>query len=126
METNEKITVGVICFLTMLAGFGGNMYLSKDKIDNTYICELTEEIGIFDRISSSKKTGYYINELGDEKGVRCQKNRVYGTWIPIKEYADEMNIDINELLNKEPEIPKPNYYSNSRTWLCDNVTCIPF
>ena len=88
MEFNKKLT-GIIGVIALLLGFGGSVVLDKDQIDDAYVCSTNERLGIFDRLSSTSKTGYYLNELGEEKRNVCYK----GVWVPLKEYAKSKGID---------------------------------
>ena len=95
--TNEKIVYGVIGLVLLLAGgFGGSLLLSPDEFANAYVCSSTEKVGIFERLSSTAKTGYYTNELGEAKSSPCRD----GTWIKLKAYAESKGIDPNALLEK--------------------------
>lgn len=87
MVDNKK-TYGIIAILSMLLGFGGNMIISDD---NTYVCTTNENIGVFERLSSTQKTGYWT-ENGTEQSSVCRN----GYWITIKEYAKNQGINLNE------------------------------
>lgn len=61
METNQKVTYGLIGLLSlMVAGLGGSIFLTPDQLDNAYVCSVNENVAFFDRLSSTEKTGYYI------------------------------------------------------------------
>ena len=95
METNQTITYGILGILSLaIAAFGGTMYLTEDQLDNAYVCSVNENVGFFDRLSSTSKTGYYIDENNDSKRKVCTN----GMWIPLKEYAEERGISIDQLL----------------------------
>lgn len=103
METKDKVIGGLIGLVTILAAFGGNAYLNPEQIDKTYVCELNENLGIFDRLSGTSKTGYYW-EGEVEKRVSCRVGMLYGKWIPIKSYCEDKGVSIEELLKpKESE-----------------------
>jgi len=86
--------------VSMLIGFGGNELLTEKQIQNTYICPLTEEVGVFDRLSGSEKTGYSLVN-GIEEGFPCRIGRDYEPWIPLLEYAESQGVDISELIQKD-------------------------
>ena len=98
----DKTKAGLLGLITILAVFGGTQYLEPSQLDKTYVCELTEQIGIFDRLSGTSKTGYYFED-GEEKRLACRIGRTYGKWILIKEYCKDRGINVNDLLNKKIE-----------------------
>ncbi len=103
VEKETKIWSGLIGLIGLLIGFGGSTYLSADTIDNTYVCNINEKLGVFDRLTSSHKSGYYIDELGDERRKVCTN----GQWIPLNEYAKQKGVDPQTYLEPEVVISEP-------------------
>lgn len=93
---------GLIAVVTAIIAFGGSMALTPVEMDEAYYCPLTEQVGIFDRLSDSMKTGYYME--GDvEKRVACRSGNTYDTWIPLREYAEMQGIPLEEVINPVTE-----------------------
>ena len=126
MET--KIIIGIVAIVSMLAGgFGGTMLFTQDQLDNMYVCSLTDEVGIFDRLSASMKTGYWMDDLGVEQKKACRDGRIYDPWVPLEQYAEDHNVSINDLL--EPKIVNDIQiiYESSNAgiqWECSPKSCI--
>ncbi len=97
----NKIKVGIIGLITLLAAIGGTIYLTPEELDNAYFCLATEEIGIFyGGISGTGLSAYpYIENRSDY--VRCKKNEVNSVWVSLKDYAEEQGINVLDLLVKE-------------------------
>lgn len=108
-ETNKKL-LGIVGILSMLLGSIGTVVLTPDQLDHSYVCSVNEKVAVFDRISSTAKTGYW-NDAGTEKSSTCTS----GTWIPLKKYATDHNISIESLLNK----PMPELSG----WDCSKNNC---
>lgn len=107
METKNKILTGFIGFVLVLAGFGGNMLLTPDQFENAYVCDLTEEVGIFlGGISGTAYSGY--PNLEDRKGsIKCGTTDNKGKWISLVDYAKEEGIDPLNFIIKSVEENKP-------------------
>jgi len=119
MEPNQKITYGILGVLTMfVATLGGTIYLSPDELENAYICTANEEIGFFERFSSTMKTGYWA-ENGEEQSKVCRN----GFWVKLKTYAEQNNIPINVLLNQNsPRNVVPS--GTGGTYSCNQKECV--
>ena len=117
----DKKQAGVIGLIALIAGFGGSEVLTVDQISNAYVCELTEDIGIFDHLSTSGKTAYYINNDGLEESVRCQVGRTYGLWIPLTEYAESKGVSVEQfMVNTMSETPdKAEVCGRQGCFVCD-------
>lgn len=124
METNQKVTYGLIGLLSLIvATMGGTQFLTEDQLDNAYVCTVNENVGIFDHLSSTMKTGYWSDNTGDHSKV-CRG----GIWMNLKQYAEENNIEINVLLNQvneEKEIIKeiPINIQAGMRFKCDSNKC---
>jgi len=92
---DEKYIKGIIGAVCLLLGFGGNMALTDTQMDNAYICPLNNQVGVFDRVSASMKTGYYLDNTGIEKRVACREGRTYAAWIPLTTYAESKGVTFN-------------------------------
>ena len=103
METNAKITYGLIGILSLIvAALGGNVFLTEDQLDNAFICSINQNIVIADHLSSTTKTAYWVDDQGLDKSQVCRS----GYWLPLKQYAEDNNLDLNILLQEglEPVI----------------------
>ena len=103
METNQKVTYGIIGILSLIvAALGGTIFLTEDQLDNAFICSINQNIVIADHLSSSTKTAYWIDEEGLDQSKVCRS----GYWLPLKQYAEDNNLDVNILLQEglEPVI----------------------
>ena len=93
----NKITYGVIGILSLIvAALGGTVFLSEDQLDNAFICSINQNIVIADHLSSSTKTAYWIDELGEDQSQVCR----LGYWLPLVQYAEDNQLDINILLQE--------------------------
>lgn len=90
--------VGVIGALSLLLVSGAIYTL---EIDKTYICSSDNTIAVFDKISSTGITGYWV----DEEGKNRQKICSGGKWV--KYTSDKL----------PPQNPK--------SWLCSSDGCKP-
>ena len=117
-KIKEKITIGIIAILSALAGFGGNTYLTPDQIDNGYICPLNDNIGVFHRLSTSGKTGYYYDLDNNEIKVSCRSGRVFEPWMSLKQYAQEHGVNLIE-----PKQEEQYKSSGTRVYNCNPGGC---
>ena len=99
MNNQEKTYVGIITFLTLL--LSGAVFLNISQLDDAYYCPLTEEVGVFHRLSASAKTGYYYLEDGTEKGSPCKLSRTYTPWLGLKDYAKSIGVDPMSLIKAD-------------------------
>ena len=123
METNQKITYGLIGILSLIvATLGGTMYLTPDQLDNAYICTTNQNVVIADHLSSTYKTAYWIDEYNVSKSKTCTN----GIWISLKDYAKENGLEINVLLKNlnYEEQEQINYNQGGVKYLCDPKECI--
>lgn len=127
METNQKITYGLIGLLSLIvATLGGTIFLTPEQLDNAYICTTNQNVVIADHLSSTLKTAYWVDELNVTKSKVCTN----GIWRSLQDYAKENNIEINVLLkNLNEEMPVsnetiPNNYGNVIQYLCDQTKCV--
>ena len=113
-----KKEYGIIGVLSLLLVFGGTMYLTQSQLPNTYVCSVNHNIGVFYKLSSTHKTGYYLNENNITKRKVCSK----GIWISISEYAKLNNIPVEKLL--QPKTPQSNYTKTSVEYRCNPNKCV--
>jgi len=122
---DQKIIYGVIGLVALLVGFGGTQLLTQDQLDKTYVCTTNEKFGLFERLSSTSKTGYYTDEAGVLRSSACTN----GFWIPLKEYAQTRGIDPSVLLQKQLEQPVVEQVrqgvSGGKQYLCNSKECVP-
>ena len=108
MEQKDKINYGLIATLAVM--LAGSLFLTPDELDKSYFCPLTEDIGTFERLSASSKTGYYIDpdaECANDKGecaVACRTGRTFAPWINLRIYADSIGVDPLSLLKPEEPV----------------------
>ncbi len=110
----SKITYGLIGILSLLAGFGGSIFLDQDTLDNTYFCTSNEKIAVFESLSSTSKTGYWTEE-GIERRSVCRN----GIWMKFSDYLESTGKSINLLSDDSFE------YTMSEKYLCNQKECIP-
>ena len=129
METNQKITYGLIGLLSLIvATMGGTVFLTEDQLDNAYICSVNQNIVIMDHLSSTSKTAYWYNDLGERESKVCRG----GLWLDLQQYAKDNNLDLNILLqeglNEEltPVEDQPQTISSGvgGTYRCDKDKCV--
>ena len=106
---DTKITYGLLGILSLVVlAMGGNIYLTEDQLDDAYICSVNENVVLgIDRLSSTSKTAYWFDELGEQKSKVCRN----GFWLDLRQYAKDNNIDINVLLqdiNEDKIVPNSN------------------
>lgn len=93
MEISNKL-LGIIGTVLVLLGFGGSRVLTSDEFENSYVCDVTEEIGIFyGGISGTSYTAYPYKENRTDY-ERCSTiGGVRGKWISLRKYAATKGID---------------------------------
>ena len=123
MQTNEKILAGIIGTVLVIAGFGGNQLLTQDQLDRAYVCPLTEELGFFDRLSDSGKTGYWTID-GNKESKQCRTGNTYESYVSLSEYADSKGVSVEEFLSgnsyETPEdVNSITIQANNKIWNCE-------
>jgi len=84
---NEKIRYGIIGTISALLIFGGAIILSPAELDHAWYCNNNGRVGIFDHMSSTNKSGYWL--VDDHwKRATCTKSK----WIPLRQYCEEQGI----------------------------------
>lgn len=119
---NDKLAYGLIGTLLLIVGFGGSQLLTQDQLDNAYVCTTNENVAIFQRLSSTTKTGYYIDDNGIEQSIVCRN----GFWISLKEYALSKGVSIDSLLQKSLIVGESNFTSQWKDvtqYRCNNQGC---
>ena len=121
METNQKITYGMIGILSLIvAALGGNVFLTEDQLDNAYICSINQEVVIADHLSSTSKTAYWIDENSVEQSKVCRN----GLWLNLKQYAKDNDLDINILLQNINQDHSGNFApASGLQYRCDSEKC---
>jgi len=127
-EIDNKKTVanGIIGLLLVLAGFGGNIVLYPDEFTNAYVCPITENVGIFHRISSTGKTGYYNDTFGVEKSIACRSGNTYASWVSLDSYLTERGLNKKDFIVKtimNPTIPLSEDINIGKKWICGFNNC---
>ena|SRR3990167_2263139 len=119
---DQKLIYGLLGAVLVLMGFGGSLLLTQDQLDNAYVCTTNENVAIFQRLSSTMKTGYYLDENGVEQSIVCRN----GFWVSLKEYATSKGVTIDSLLQKSLLISDSNYttqWKNVIQYRCSNQGC---
>lgn len=86
---NELARYGIIGLFFALVGSGSTLLLDQGELQHAYVCDMTQEVGIFyGGISGTQYTGY-PNELDRKSPTYCKhpESGVKGKWIPCEEYA---------------------------------------
>ena len=119
----NKITYGLIGILSLIvAALGGTIFLTEDQLDNAYICSINQNIVIADHLSSTTKTAYWIDEEGEDRSQVCR----LGYWLPLVQYAEDNNLDLNILLQEglneeiKAEVPQ----GSGGSYRCDSEKCV--
>ncbi|MCK5281868.1 MAG: hypothetical protein KAK00_00500 [Nanoarchaeota archaeon] len=110
----EKLVAGMTLIVAILAGFGGSEYIDQDILEDTYVCTTNDLISYcpgnpshINSLSSTAKSCYYVNDVGENKYKRC----LNGYFQPITDYAEDRGINpdtlIKEQLNVEAVISEP-------------------
>ena len=84
---DDKIRWGIIGVVTALAIFGGIITLTQDELDNAWYCDNHGRVGIFERMSDTNKSGYWMQD-GIERRATCTKSH----WIPLVDYCEQQGI----------------------------------
>jgi len=125
MENKEKIITGIVGLILIVSGFGGSQLLTEDQLENAYYCPITQEVGVFDRLSSSMKTGYYIDVELVEQSTACRIGRTYEAWVPLKEYAKSQGIDPLSLIVADEGFPQATGIARGGTqYECNSKECV--
>lgn len=127
MDTNQKITYGIIGVLSVIiAAFGGSMYLTPDQLDHAYVCSINENVAFsITHLSSTQKTAYWNDDSGIEQSSVCKN----GVWIKLKDYAASKGVSVESLLKQENtimEIPNPVIIESGgigQNYKCNQVKC---
>ena len=125
IDNKEKTIAGLVGLVLILAGFGGNALFTEDEFDNAYVCPLTEEVGVFHRLSASGKTGYYFDTQGLELKVACRSGRVYEPWIKLNDYAKSKGVDPLSLIIQAKDEQYVPSGKGAKQWLCSVDGCVP-
>ena len=127
METNQKITYGLIGLLSLIvATMGGSTFLIEDQLDNAVICSVNQNIVIAESLSSTGKTAYWYDDLGERKSKVCRN----GLWLDLRQYASDNNLELNILLQNglteptaiDPLVPAS--ASGGLQYSCNNEKCV--
>jgi len=117
----DKTKTGLIGLISLLAVFGGTLYLTPEQLANTYYCSASEEIGIFyGGVSGTGLTAYPYKENRTDY-ERCNKAGIKGVWIPLVDYAEEMGIDPMLIINEPKNITQKQItisYPNGKVYEC--------
>jgi len=99
----SNIRTGIIGVFALLLGAGGTLMLNPGELDNAYVCNsptypnVHEQVGIFERISSTGSTAY-PNPVGDNTGSKLCKG---GVWTSCEAYAASKGLSCTEYLAEQ-------------------------
>jgi hypothetical protein len=87
LDLKQSVKYGLVGLVTLLAGFGGFVVLNDAELDNAYYCTSKGTVGVFESLSATGVTGYWL-----EGGVKKQATCTKGFWVPLRQYCAENNI----------------------------------
>lgn len=124
IKMENKITYGLLGILSLIvAALGGTVFLTEDQLENAYVCSVNQNVVLgIDRLSSTSKTAYWYDELGEQKSKVCRN----GFWLDLRQYAKDNNIELNILLqelNEKPILEVPVVVEGTK-WLCSPERCV--
>ena len=100
---------GIIGIVLLLVGYGGSEFLTVDIVENTFVCNANDNLGVFPgspehpkSLSGTAGTGYWVDEGGNNRRSRCS-----GGWQQIDDYDKDNGVDPESYLvkvNEEPEV----------------------
>ena len=128
-QKTQYVITGIIAILISLGGAGlnGTFNESADALADYYICDVTQDIGEYARLSSTLYTAY-PNEF-DSKGYdRCTDGTNKGTWYGLLAYAEANGLNLDDLIDPNepeetpvvPEVPG----ATGTQYECNQVECI--
>lgn len=118
---------GIIGAILVLAGMGGNIVLTPSQFDNTYICPLTDEVGVFDRLSGSSERAYPLADT--TKGYKdCKTDVGREPWIKLEVYAKDKGLDPMSFIvgqkQAEKDLEDVDYEQVGKQWICSVNGCV--
>jgi len=118
-------SIGVLALL--LGGFLGT--IMPDEFDKLYICPLTQQIAMFERLSRSGKTGYWVDENGTTRMIQCRIGRNYEPWQKLSDYAAEHDLDLSSVIARSlsssgATLPRLNF-TGIKCEVCNTTGCYP-
>jgi len=81
MELSKKQLAGIVTMVALVAGVSAGI-LTYDE-DYTYYCEARDVVAHCNRLSSTTKSCYYLDDDGEEHSYRCTSG-----WVPIAGYVE--------------------------------------
>jgi len=122
---DARIQAALIAVLISLGGvFVGNLPVdSPEAYQNTYVCDLNANYGVFYGGISGSGYSAYPN-LEDRKGaIRCGSSDNRGSWSPILQYIEDNNLNIEEFLLSDPVAPGDVPLAAAGDYLCSPEGC---
>jgi hypothetical protein len=111
MKAQTKLATTGLLGILLLSGLGTVYVLTKEQLPFTYICPANNVTGIFDRLSSTNKTGYWTVN-GTSKSSVCTNS----AWITLTEWCKINKIDCKQFTEEgmitNPELP-PDVYDET-------------
>jgi hypothetical protein len=104
----DKQKIGLIGLVTILLAFGGTVLLTPLEFESAYICAPTNQLAIFSRLSSTGKTGYYMDG-NIEKSLLCKSGTTSLAWTKLSVYAADNNLEVNDILVQPSTEPDSDY-----------------
>lgn len=107
----NKINYGIVGILSVLIGLSGSLLLNQSELEKTYICTANERVAVFDHLSSTSKTGYWVDENNATRRAICRN----GIWMKLPDYIEITGKHINFLEQENKERIK---------YRCDQLECV--
>ena len=86
----ENLFVGIIGSVFLLAIFGGNIVLTNEQLENSYVCTSSQELLLQGQLTNSSNViEYYKDNV-------TLKSYCFSEWVPLKEYEEEI-IEVKSL-----------------------------
>lgn len=111
----NKLTTWLVGILSLLAGLGSGVQLTENDFDNAYVCSLTDDVQLFNKLSQNGQIGYY-KENDTEKTLECKLGDNVDSWIPLKEYVSMKDINTIDLIKMSGQ-------NLGKTWECNLDNC---
>lgn len=99
----ELTRYGIIGVVAMLLGAGGAIVLQPGELDHAYVCTTTQDVGIFDHLSSTSRTGYPFSDTNSGSKL-CADS---GVWQKCTDWAAAHGTTCQEAVANAPETSSP-------------------
>jgi len=136
METDDnKIVTGIIAMILIALGLGSGSLMTENQFEDAYVCTSNDKPAYctgnpshLKPLSTTAKSCYYVNDLGESKYKRC----IGGFFQPLSEYAEIRDIDKNAFIlgdinegTTDDMFPETKRYVGIKEYLCTPEGCRP-